>query len=133
MGGITMEIWQMLVTMLSIQTLLLNNQRPLIAGPLIIREGARAEQNVQTVEVPQGDKGKGKLEDEPTIKKRTRPNATTGSVENVGVVAVQENTQMLVDTVSEGAGSSYVSVQNNPLFSDNIVMAEAEVQPRQQP
>lgn len=128
-----MEIWQMLVTMLSIQTLLLNNQRPLIAGPLIIREGARAEQNVQTVEVPQGDKGKGKLEDEPTIKKRTRPNATTGSVENVGVVAVQENTQMLVDTVSEGAGSSYVSVQNNPLFSDNIVMAEAEVQPRQQP
>lgn len=43
--------------------------------------------------------------------------------------------QMNVDTVNEGdgVGGNFTSVQNNPLFSENIVMAEAENQPRQQP
>jgi len=109
--------------------------RPLMAGLLVIREGVHAVQNVQTEEVPKNDKGKGKLVDEPSVKKRTRSNVNSGALEDAGGVIVQENTQMIVDSVSDsaGSGSNFDSIQNNPLFSDNIVMAEAEVQPRQQP
>jgi len=109
--------------------------KPLTAGPLVIREGVHVVNNSQVMEVPYGDKGKGKMEDGPSIKKRIRPNMSTGGTRNYEGAVEQENMQMLVDSHCEGvsAGGNFVSVQNNPLFSDNIVMAEAENQPRQQP
>jgi hypothetical protein len=109
--------------------------RQMRAGPLVIREGANNLNADNQKEVPSNEKGKGKMEEGSAskIKKRVRINTTQAASNNAG--GANEQVLMNVDTVNEGdgVGGNFISVQNNPLFSENIVMAEADDQPRQQP
>lgn len=60
--------------------------RPMVAGPLVIREGANNANADSRKKVPSNEKGKGKMEDVPIIKfkKRARPNTTQVAGNNVG-------------------------------------------------
>jgi hypothetical protein len=111
--------------------------RPIIAGPLIIREGANVVNSDAGKDLPSDDKGKGKMDDGPApkIKKRVRPNVEQETNNNAGSANEQVVVQMNIDTgnAGDGLGGRFTSVQTNPLFSENIVMAEAGNQPRQQP
>lgn len=105
------------------------------AGPLVIRDGPRDLQAVQTQNTQCDGKGKAKEASGPAVKKRIRPSTT--QADNVNMVAVleQEASDMVLDYVNEGSAAEVnsVTLQNNPLFTETIVMAEAENQPRQQP
>jgi len=109
--------------------------RHIVAGPLVIRDGPHDLQVVQT-QITQCE-GKGKVKEVygPAVKKRIRPSTT--QADNVSMVAVleREESDMVLDYVNEGsvAEVNSVTLQNNPLFTETIVMAEAENQPRQQP
>jgi hypothetical protein len=111
--------------------------RPMVQGPLVIRERGADAITDKPKELPSNDKGKGKMEDGPAtkMKKRTRSNVVQVASNNVGGAAEQGSVRMNIDTGNEGAGvgSNSASVHNNPLFSENVVMAEAENQPRQEP
>jgi hypothetical protein len=111
--------------------------RPIMQGPLVIRERVDNVIADNTKDLPSNDKGKGKMEEGPAtkMKKRTRPNVVQDVSNNAGGTTEQVSVRMNIDAWNEGAGagSSSVSVHNNPLFSENVVMAEAENQPRQEP
>lgn len=110
--------------------------RPAVAGPLVIREGAHVTNfDVMPKEDPHDIKGKGKAEDEPIPKKRNRPTTNQGGCGEPEDARGQTATNMVIDTVNEGADveGSVAKMHNNPLFSEKIVMAEAENQPRQEP
>ena len=109
--------------------------RHIDVGPLVIRDGPREPQLVQTQNKQCEGKGKAKEVFGPAVKRRIRTSTT--QVENVSIVGVidQEASDMVLDYVNEGsvAEVSSVILQNNPLFTETIVMAEAENQLHQQP
>lgn len=109
--------------------------RHIAAGPLVIKDGPRDLQVVQTQNTQCDGKGKAKEASDPAVKKRIRPSTT--QEDNVSMVAVleQEASDMVLDYVNEGSAAEVnsVTLQNNPLFTETIVMAEAENQLRQQP
>jgi len=104
-------------------------------GPLVIRDGPCELQAVQTQDIQCEGKGKAKEVSGPAVKKRFRPSTT--QADNVSMVGVleQEASDMVLEYVNEGSAAKVnsVTLQNNPLFTKTIVMAEAEIQPRQQP
>lgn len=107
---------------------------PMIMGPIVIREG-QYDNYADEVSSAQIVPGKGKEATGPTVRKRNRPNVTRKNQDDVKSADQQEVTNMIVDNVmgESDVGNNIVHIQLNPLFTENIVMAEAEKQPRQQP
>lgn len=108
---------------------------PMIMGPLVIREGQHANSVDDEVSSGQIVAGKGKEATGPTVRKRNRPTVTRRNQAEVQSADQQQVTNMIVDNVvgESAVGNNTVNMQLNPLFTANIVMAEAEKQPRQQP
>jgi len=110
---------------------------PMIAGPLIIREGAHLNKGMVTKLAPTEGKVKGKVEDDTgglnktglMLRKRNRHVTVVES--NTRATNEQVPSDMVLDTVNGGpaAEENTATVRTNPLFTENIVMAEAESQP----
>jgi len=71
----------------------------------------------------------------PKMKKRTRPVVIQAAENIAGSATVQTPVHMNLESVNESSRMEdvVVSVHNNPLFSDNVVLAKVDNQPRQEP